>query len=93
MAYTLCPQPCQDFLCAPRPSREVQKAVISLSCLSAQSRAVLLQAKSDHRAWRLQVIQGLDWVRQHYAPAMVKDVRVSWSEIALQKRFCLSTCR
>ena len=43
----------------------------SLSCMSAQSRAVLLQAKFDRHAWRLQVIQGLDWVRQHYAPPAV----------------------
>ncbi len=57
-----------------RPSRGVPEAVTSLSCMSAQSWAELLQAMSDCRAWRLQVIQGLDWVRQHYAPAMVKDV-------------------
>lgn len=39
--------------------------------MSAQSRTALLQAKFDRHAWRLQVIQGLDWVRQHYAPPAV----------------------
>ena len=39
--------------------------------LSVQSQAMLRRARPVHCTWRLQVIQGLDWVRQHYAPPAV----------------------
>ena len=71
MACTLCPQPCHDFLSAPQTQQRSDRGCDKSVLHECPEPGCVAPGKFDCHAWRLQVIQGLDWVRQHYAPPAV----------------------